>query len=183
MSTIRFNTARDVFHAFPVAQHDISAEPTDDTALDFLDHLLVKGQLRDAVAYCAYLLPRQEAVWWACQCIRRADAARSEDEQAALHAAETWVQDPSEESRSEAMREGTRGDRNCAATWAALAAAWSGGKFFENQNHSAQPPRAATAKSVLGAVLFAAGWQNKASQERYLREFVDLCKGLIEERE
>jgi hypothetical protein len=182
MSTIRFSTARDVFHAFPIAQHDIGAEPTDDSAMNFLDHLVVKGQLRDAVAYCAYLLPRQEAVWWACLCIRHADTARSAEEQAALQAAEIWVQNPSEESRREAMREGTRGNRDCAATWAALAAAWSGGNFFESQDRTAQPPRAATAKSVLGAVLYAAGWQSKASQERHLRDFVDLCKGLIEER-
>lgn len=181
MSIIRFTTAQDVFTAFPAARHDIKAHPTEQSTLDFLDELVVKGQLREAAAYCGYLLPRREAVWWACLCIRHADAARSPEEVAALEAAEAWVHDPGEEPRQAAMNAGMNGDRNCAATWAALAAAWSGGNFFASDKSFAHPPRPATAKCVVGAVMYAAGWENKASQEKNLRDFVRLCKGLVEE--
>jgi hypothetical protein len=181
MSIIRFTTAQDVFSAFPAARHDIKAYPAEQTTLNFLDELVVSGQLRDAAAYCAYLLPRREAVWWACQCIRHVNGAPTPEETAALEAAEAWVQDPTEETRQTAMSAGMTGDRNCAATWAALAAAWSGGNFFDTDARFAHPPRPATAKSVIGAVMYAAGWQSKAGQEKNLRDFVGLCKGLVEE--
>jgi hypothetical protein len=180
MSIIRFTTAQDVFSAFPVARDDIAAQPTDESSLDFLNGLVAKKRLRDAVAYCAYLLPRHEAVWWACLCIRHAHAARTPEEVAALETAEAWVHDPGEEPRLAAMRAGRNGDRGCAATWAALAAAWSGGNFFET-GYVANPPPQATAKSVLCAVLYAAGWQSREGQERNFREFVELCRGLVEE--
>lgn len=181
MSIIRFNTAQDVFTAFPTARHDIKAYPADQGTLDFLDELVVKGQLREAAAYCAYLLPRREAVWWACQCIRHADAAPTPEETAALEAAEAWVEDPTEGTRQTAMSAGMTGDRNNAATWAALAAAWSGGNFFATDKSFAHPPRPATAKSVVGAVMYAAGWKSKAAQEKNYRDFVDLCRGLVED--
>jgi hypothetical protein len=181
MSIIRFTTAQDVFAAFPTARQDIKAQPGEQQTLDFLDELVVSGQLRDAVAYCAYILPRREAVWWACQCIRHADAARSDAEVAALEAAEVWAHDPGEETRQAAMTAGMTGDRNCAATWAALAAAWSGGNFFASDKSFAHPPPPATAKSVLGAVMYAAGWQSKPAQQQNLREFVNICRGLLAE--
>src|SRR6184192_1446688 len=67
---LRFATARQVFEAFPTASSDIEAKPSDTEPLAFLQSLLRGPTPEDAVSFCAYLLPRREAVWWACRCIR-----------------------------------------------------------------------------------------------------------------
>ena len=68
---IRFSTARQVFEAFATAANDIETPPTSDDPLVFLRALLDGPTPEDAVSFCAYLLPRREAVWWACQCLRQ----------------------------------------------------------------------------------------------------------------
>src|SRR5690349_7350251 len=71
----------------------------------FLDLLLAAGELVDACRFLAHLLPRREAVWWACLCIRRVETpAGGEDAEAPLRAAEQWVADPSEDHRWAARR-------------------------------------------------------------------------------
>ena len=99
MAHLRFTTARELFEAFPTARDDIGAEPTDEGPWAFLKTLLASPTPEDAIAFCAYLLPRREAVWWACQCVRVLAPPRDEAEQAALDTAETWVREPEESRR------------------------------------------------------------------------------------
>ena len=181
MSFIRFATARDVFLAFPAAEQDIAADPSDTPALAYLDELVGKGQLRDAVAYCAYLLPRREAVRWACLCIRHTNALGTPQDEAALEAAETWVKEPGDHVRVAALDAANKAGSESPARWAALGAAWSGGNFFGNEDRVAQPPRAATAKCVTAAVLYAGGWDSKSAQEQNLRKFIEICRRLVNE--
>lgn len=93
---LRFATARQVFEAFPTAAADIEVQPGDDAALDFARKLLAPGRRFEAVVYIAYLLPRREAVWWGCQCVRAISGNKTDD---ALLSAEAWVREPEETTR------------------------------------------------------------------------------------
>src|SRR5229473_3186356 len=70
MSRVRFATARALYETFPEVSEQIKVAPTDQFPIDFLKDLVSKDKLDEAVAFCAYLLPRREAVWWACTCAR-----------------------------------------------------------------------------------------------------------------
>ena len=100
----RFSSANDVFEAFPAARDDIDVPPTDEAAAAyFMRSLMASDTPEDTVAFCAYLLPRREAVWWGCQSVKSLHpAARSSEEDQALAAAEAWVREPEEERRAEA---------------------------------------------------------------------------------
>jgi hypothetical protein len=155
MSRIRFTTARDVFEAFPAAQGDITAPPTDAPTLAFLAALARSDTPEDAVAFCAYILPRREAVWWACQCVRSLSGVRDGAGGAGLKAAEHWVREPEEERRRDALEIGMGGDRGDPTTWLALAAAWSGGSMTAEPQAPVLAPPHLTAKAVKAAVLTA----------------------------
>jgi hypothetical protein len=129
MNRIRFATIRALFESFPEALENIGAEPTDEPPLVFLQRLAARGEVEHAAGVCAYLLPRREAVWWGCLSARTLLSEVLQGESVALQAAETWVQQPTEENRRTALDIGTVGDRNAPLTWLALAAGWSSGTF------------------------------------------------------
>ena len=54
---------------------------------DFLARLTETGMAEDAVRFLAHALPKREAVWWACQCIREAGVDSGPAGKAALLAA------------------------------------------------------------------------------------------------
>ena len=150
----RFTTAREVFDAFPTAHDDIEADPNDDPPLQFLKGLAKSATPEDAIAFCAYLLPRREAVWWACQSVRALGGASNGGEEKVLAAAEAWVREPEDEQRTAALELGMEGDRSAPTTWAALAAAWAGGSLVLGDQPVPAPPHL-TAKAVRAAVLTA----------------------------
>jgi len=129
MSRIRFATIRALFESFPEALQNIGAEPTDEAPIAFLKKLTAEPRFEDAVGVCAYLLPRREGVWWGCLSARTLLGEISPDDRAPLQAAETWVQQPTEENRRTALEIGTAADSNAPLTWLALAAGWSSGTF------------------------------------------------------
>lgn len=155
MGKLRFATARDVFEAFPALADDMLTPPADREPLAFLAELAGGPTPEDAISFCAYLLPRRDAVWWACRCTRTLarDQAAVEDE--ALVAAETWVRDPNEERRTQALSIGNAADRTRPTTWAALAAAWSGGNLSIGEHPGAPAPPHLTAKATRACVLMA----------------------------
>jgi hypothetical protein len=151
----RFTTARDVYEAFPTARDDLEVDPTDEPPLVFLKALTRSETPENAVSFCAYLLPRREAVWWAAQCVRSLASSHSDAEQAALEAAETWVREPEEEKRRAALDIGSRNDKSAPTTWVALAAGWSGGSLTAPDQPPVPAPPHLTAKAVRAAVLTA----------------------------
>jgi uncharacterized protein DUF6931 len=152
MSRLRFATAREVFEAFPRACEDIRAAPTDDPPLTYIQSLAATETPEDAIAFCAYLLPRREAVWWACQCVRWLDRSPRREELAALDAAEAWVVEPNEQRRRAALELGLAGDRGAPASCLALAAGCSGGSAKLSDEGVPAPPDT-TAKMACTAVL------------------------------
>jgi hypothetical protein len=152
-SRVRFAAARGVFEAFPELR-GLAPPPEDNCApLDYARRLLASARPNQAIAFLAYLLPRREAVWWARQCVCALAGPRAED--AALRAAELWVQDPDEDSRLAALDIGKSGEPSAATTWLARAAAWSGGSMCPPEMKPLPAPAAACAQAVNAAIVLA----------------------------
>ena len=173
MPSVRFSTARDLFDAFPTAKHDILAKPTNEGWLEFVASLMAKSEWNDTVGFCAYLLPRREAVHWACQSVRVLSQHRTSDEEAALDAAEAWVRNPEETQRRAALDIGNRSPQDLPGTWTALAAGWSGGVMLQSEKGpvAAQPYQ--TPKAVRAAILMAFTQVNIRERDRLIRPCID----------
>lgn len=155
MSRVRFATTRALFEAFPEVSRNVGVTPTDDPPIEFLKALSSAGKLPDAVTICAYLLPRREAVWWACGSVGMLSAEIARDGAAGVRAAETWVYQPDDNHRQQALEVGNYGDSNDPVTWLALAAGWSGGGQILGDKQVPTPPYM-TARAVRIAILLSA---------------------------
>ncbi len=180
MAPPRFATARDLIAAFPYARHEVRTAPTEQPPIEFIEALLAAGSLRDAISYCANLLPRREAVWWACQCVRASKKSLLPHEMEALEAAEAWVQTPEEGFRQRALELGGDEPSDSGAMWACRAAAFSGGIV---SNTSRGPVRAlpeATGRAARAAVLIAATAVERDVRDKYFRSCIRECLELVQ---
>jgi hypothetical protein len=153
MSRIRFATARALYESFPKSVTGISAEPSEDPPIEFVKKLEKQEKFIDAVTFCAYLLPRREAVWWACRCAKSLLGEIPKSEAEGLLAAEAWVYEPAEERRHAALKIGVEGDSNDPMTWLALGAGWSGGMLNPNPKMPIPMPQYMTARAARMAVV------------------------------
>jgi len=123
----------------------------------FLDLLVAHELFPDAARLLAYSLPKRDAVWWACLCIRHvASADIPPADLAALEAAERWVIEPHEVHRRAAMQAAEGLAFQTAASWAAVAAFWSNGSMAPPDASPVMPGEYLTAQAVSGAVMLAA---------------------------
>jgi hypothetical protein len=77
------------------------------TPRQYFGRLLVHDEPGDAVRFQTFSLPKREAVWWACLCLRSvSDPMRKPKQAEALKAVIRWVLDPSEEHRQAAGKAG-----------------------------------------------------------------------------
>jgi uncharacterized protein DUF6931 len=164
MSRVRFTTARSVFETFPELASKSATAPTDDPPVIFLQSLSVQEKFEDAVAFCAHLLPRREAVWWGCGTVRSFLSDAVQSQVAGLVAAETWVHEPNDKNRLLALQIGTRSDHSDPLGWLARAAGWSGGMLTSVPNPPVPVPQYLTARAVRVAILLSA--QHIGSPER-----------------
>lgn len=148
----------------------------------FLRALIEKEHYGDAVAFLAHGLPKREAVWWACLCVRSAlgDPHQARDLEI-LGLAEAWVQDPSDSNRRAAMAAAEASEFKTPACWAAVAAFWSGGSLAPADLPEVPPADNLTGKAVVAAVMMAVavGDPDKMA-ERYrqlLARGVDIARG------
>ncbi len=127
------------------------------TPKQLLEVLAEKGCIPDAIKVLAYALPKREAVWWGCVCVRHA-AGKDIPPPAlkALQAAEKWVADPSDANRTANLSAGDAAGFTTAAGCVALAAYWSAGSHMPSHVEMKPPPEQWTAHAVSGAVLIAA---------------------------
>jgi hypothetical protein len=172
MARLRFETVRDVFEAFPIAEHELGLEPNDEPSLKFLESLVSRDEMDKAVGFCAFLLPRREAVWWGCRSVRALIPQLSPAESEAIRIAEDWVQEPDEERRLAALELGRSGSSKLATTYLALAAGWSGRNMAMGDELVPIPPHQ-TARVVRAAVLIAACRVDMAQKAERLRGCVE----------
>jgi hypothetical protein len=149
---LRFNTAQQVFDAFPKVTAEIDLRPREEPPLDFARKLLVRAHRFDAIVYTACLLSRREGVWWGCQCVRALRGSQADD---ALLAAEAWVREPEEAQRRAALEIAASGDTGVATTWLAFAAGHSGGSVTAEGSLPVRASPNATAINVKAAVILA----------------------------
>jgi hypothetical protein len=168
MARIRFSTARDLFDSFPTVRQDVDAEPDDSHPLQYLRSLVAAGRLKQAAGFCAYLLPRREAVWWGCRSFKSLTPKMPSEEAPLLKAAEEWVGLPEEEQRIAALELGMRSNPNWPSTWLALAAGWSGGNVLLGMQATAQAPPQQTARAVRAALLTAVAYVAPPERTRSL---------------
>jgi hypothetical protein len=161
MSRVRFATARALFETFPETFKKIKTAPTDQFPINFLKDLMSQSKLDDAVTFCSFLLPRREAVWWACGCARALLDDLRQSRAPGLVAAEAWVCEPDDERRQRALDVGTKGDSNDPLTWLALAAGWSGGMLVSHPQKQIPVPPYMTARAVRIAIVLSAGMVSK----------------------
>ena len=173
MAHIRFERVRDVIDAFPSVAFELDIEPSDEGSLDFLSSLAGGGELDKAVGFCAYLLPRREAVWWGCRCVRKFVPEGTQDEREGLRLAEEWVSEPEEDRRMAALELGMRHNSKLATTHLALAAGWSGRSFSITGGDPVPIQPHATARSVRAAILIAAGRASPAVRPELMRGCVE----------
>ena len=149
-SRIRFTTARQIFETFASARRVISLAPSDEAPLAFARKLAQSKRPVEAIAFCAYLLPRREAVWWACQCVRAIEG-RAVNNDAALAVAEAWVREPDEATQRAALAASDSAERR-ATTLLARAAGWSGGNISLKEGRVIRAQPNMTAKAVYAAI-------------------------------
>ncbi len=156
MSCVRFATAEALFETFPELCKQIGTKPSDESPIDFLKGLVSQGNIRDAVTFCAHMLPRREAVWWACGCARALLGDIPNGRAASLLAAEAWVGEPDDAHRRAALEVGTEANCDDPLTWLALAAGWAGGFFVSNPTIRVPMPIFMTARAARIAVILGA---------------------------
>jgi hypothetical protein len=140
---------------------------------DYLAKLNEAGMGEDAVRFLAYALPKREAVWWACQCIREANVDSGETGKAALLAAAVWASDPSEDNRRAAHAAAEKA-QGTPESFAALGAFLSGGSMTPPEAAAVKPAEDFTPRTVAGAVMLAAvGAEPEKAPQKY-RRFIDL---------
>ena len=179
---IRFAISRALFEAFPTALQDVGAEPTDAAPLEYLQSLADRGELDKAATFCAYMLPRREAVSWGCWCVRKLAEKLPPQEEASLRAAEDWVSVPEEACRIAALELGMRSNFGWPSTWLALAAGWSGGNILLGVQATATAPPEQTAKAVRAAVLTAKARLAPAQRNEGLRTCIDAAIRIATDR-
>ena len=181
MMRLRFSSAQQVFDAFPTAHEDIEQAPADIDPLVFIRQLLDSGTPEDAVGFCAYLLPKREAVWWTCQCIRATTANLSDEDSRILEIAEAWVSQPEEENRVAALDAGMKAVHSGPIAWAALAAAWSGGSLTAEPAQPVAPEPFLTARAVRAAVLTSIALVQRPERKSCLTAAVQAALKLVEQ--
>lgn len=183
MAGPRFSTARDLFAAFPSAERDISAAVTEEAALPFLQRLRHSETPEDAVSFLSYALGRREAVWWAAQSVRLLCRITVGQEDAALQAAESWVRDPDDLRRREALRLGMTGNQRLATPWVALAAGWVGGNVGPSAQAVVQATPEMTPKAVRTAILVALATVTARDRSSRLQACIDIGIPLMDRGE
>ncbi len=149
---------------------------------EFLGALIERAMFPDAVKFLARALPKREAAWWACLCARSVlDDPPPDPLLRAVEAAEQWVYDPSEEHRRAAYAAAQAAQFAHAASWAAMAAFWSGGSMAPPDVPAVPPADNLTGKAAAGAVMLAAvQTEPERAAEKYrlfLKRGIDIASG------
>lgn len=149
---------------------------------EFIDRLCAAGLWSDAIRFLAHALPKREAVWWACLAARAAlDQDAPVPQAEVVAAAEAWVYQPVEENRRAAMAKAEAAGHNNPASWAAIAAFWSGGSLTAPDAAPVAPGEQLTAMAAAGAVQVAAVHREPQRAEEKYRLFIaqglDIARG------
>jgi hypothetical protein len=157
LAKVASKTAAEVCGRFPVGEAAAKLLRAELSPAQYLAALMEQHLYLDAIRFLAFALPKREAVWWACCCARSAHgSACPASAEAALHTAEKWLADPSEDNRRAAMPAAEAAGMGDPAGCAAAACFWSGGSLAPPNLPAVPPGEHLTAHGVAGAVMLAA---------------------------
>jgi hypothetical protein len=149
----------------------------------YLAVLMEQHLYTDAIRFLAHALPKREAVWWACVCLRSLQSSASPPAAAAaLQAAEKWVADPSDANRRVAMSAASAAGLSEPAGCIAAACFWSGGSIAPPDLPAVAPAEHLTAHTVAAALMLAAVRTEPAQAAEKFRQILqsgrDVANGL-----
>ncbi len=151
------------------------AQPLLDTKQTPREFVLLLGKQQlfaSAVRFLAHALPKREAVWWACRCLRASEGNGFPlHDKRAVGAAEQWVGEPSEDHRRAAGTAADATKHETAAGWAAASAFWSGGSIAAPGEAEVPPKETLTAQAVVVAITLAAS----AEPRKMAARFAEFC--------
>lgn len=158
------------------------AVPAGATPTMYLNELLATKQLEQAIRFFAFAMPPREAVWWTCICARQVlPEPIPKPLMDAVESAETWVRKPSDETRRAAMARAQSTDFQSPATWAAVAAFWSGGSLAPADLPAVPAAPHLLGMAVSGAVTLAAvqtePQRAEQKREHFLAAAIDIANG------
>lgn len=174
---IQFETAKDVFLAYPTLSDDLVARPSDQPPLDYLAGLFETETPEDFITFFGYLAPKREGVWWSCRCIRLLEHQRASADGVRL--AEAWVRQPDEENQRAAWRYAEANDSALADTWAAYGAGWSGGNIAPDGQPTVLAAPQLTAKAVRASVLIAIAEDEPKRRRERLKQCLEEAMRLV----
>jgi hypothetical protein len=128
----------------------------DHVPLRAIEALAAAGHTAAALRVAAWVLPRREAVWWACECVAAHPAPDAPPEEAgALSAAQQWATAPTEDRRRAAEKAAEAVNYATPAGQAAIAACWSGGSMAPPKVPVVPPPEHLLPRACANAALLA----------------------------
>ena len=149
----RFQAARELFEEIPEAAEDVLQAPEGHDSAAFCEMLAASPTPEEALAFCAYLLPRRVAVWWGHECLASMEALLDDTDRRMMELAAAWVGSPREDERYAAMDAALDSRVKTPGVWLALGAGWSGGSMTGPDLPPVPPAPYLTARAVNAAVL------------------------------
>ena len=183
MSGLRFQSASQVFDAFPEMHEDMVAQAADVAPLVYVQQLENSASPEDAITFCAHVLDRRKAVWWALGCVRHLAPAHTREDEIAVKTAEAWVREPEEHRRIAALGIGMKGRRDIAGTWVALAAGGSGGTMHNGNMPGPPVPPNLCARAVRTAILVALSTKPARERKAFLTNCVQMFRDLAKDEQ
>jgi len=149
-----------------------------------IDELAKQGKVQDALRLRAHLLPKRQAVWWGCLCVREdVESPLPAPQVAALKAAEDWVREPDEDHRRVAEKRSEEAKYSGVGATLALSAFWSEGSIAPEGNQDVEADARLTSQGVAAALISAAyhGDPSKAAKrtDAFLAKGKDMANGKI----
>jgi hypothetical protein len=144
-----------------------------------IGQLAAAGFLLEAAKLCAHALPKREAVWWACMCVRHtrpADASATLEQICA--AAETWVRKQTDESRRAAFELAQAAGFDTPEAWCAVGAFWSGDSMAPPDLPKVPPAPHLCGTAVAGAVNLAAVRGDPLQRDARLARFIESARDI-----
>ncbi len=179
LKKIRAPKAREIPGWDRLGEESLALLRDEQTPLEFLDALIAHERFADAIHFLAHAIPKREAVWWSCLCVKQAGGDNlSPAELAALTAAVRWALSPEEESRAAAKEPAKAAGFKAPAGLLAHAVFYSGGSLAPAGLPEVPPNPALTAECVAGAIKLAAATAPREKVELMFRQFLALGIGI-----
>ena len=115
----------------------------------FLDILIEKKMHDDAVMLMAHAMPKREAIWWACQCVRLAKGEALAPPRELIAETEAWVAKPTDERRRKTFDLAERANFDPPAGFLGMAVFFSSGSL-SLPNLPPVPPKEHLAAGMVG---------------------------------